>query len=136
MPSPFPCSPVIRQCSWKKTQIEKKKINEAREFHVVFQAPLDYSSLYRSMHFWCHDTTPKKIFSIEKLNLTWNKQTNFNKLGPLPRFFQIALRGRGMGNLPGTNFFIGWWESGKEWFWPLKTFFKTKNNIQLILNID
>ena len=27
MPSPFPCSPVIRECSWKKTQIEKKKHN-------------------------------------------------------------------------------------------------------------
>ena len=25
MPSPFPCSPVIRKCSWKKTHIEKKK---------------------------------------------------------------------------------------------------------------
>ena len=25
MPSPFPCGPVIRECSWKKTQIEKKK---------------------------------------------------------------------------------------------------------------
>ena len=25
MPSPFPCSPVIRECSSKKTQIEKKK---------------------------------------------------------------------------------------------------------------
>ena len=25
MPSPFPCSPVTRECSWKKTQIEKKK---------------------------------------------------------------------------------------------------------------
>ena len=24
MPSPFPCSPVIRECSRKKTQIEKK----------------------------------------------------------------------------------------------------------------
>ena len=24
MPSPFPCSPVIRDCSWRKTQIEKK----------------------------------------------------------------------------------------------------------------
>ena len=23
--SPFPCSPVIRECSWNKTQIEKKK---------------------------------------------------------------------------------------------------------------
>ena len=25
LPSPSPCSPVIRQCSWKKTQIEKKR---------------------------------------------------------------------------------------------------------------
>ena len=25
MPSPFPCSPVIRECSWNKTQIEKKR---------------------------------------------------------------------------------------------------------------
>ena len=24
MPSPFPCSPVIRECSWNKTHIEKK----------------------------------------------------------------------------------------------------------------
>ena len=25
MSSPFPCSPVIRQCSWEKTHIENKK---------------------------------------------------------------------------------------------------------------
>ena len=25
MPSPFPCSPVIREWLWKKTKIEKKK---------------------------------------------------------------------------------------------------------------
>ena len=24
MPSPFPCSPVIYECSWKKTHVEKK----------------------------------------------------------------------------------------------------------------
>ena len=27
----------------------------------------------------------KKILLIEKLILTWNKETNFNKPGPLPR---------------------------------------------------
>ena len=26
MPSPFPCSPVIRECSWKKAHIERKYI--------------------------------------------------------------------------------------------------------------
>ena len=51
------------------------------------------------MHFLCHDTNLKKILSIENLNLTWKKQTNFNKLGPLPRVFQIVFRGREMGNL-------------------------------------
>ena len=53
------------------------------------------------MHFLCHDTTLKKILLTEKLSLTWNKQTNFSKPGTLPRIFQIVLRGRGMGNLPG-----------------------------------
>ena len=28
MPLPFPCSPVIRECSQNKTQIEKKKKEE------------------------------------------------------------------------------------------------------------
>ena len=55
-------------------------------------------SNYRPMHFWCHGTTLKKIFSIEKLNWTWNKETNFNKLGRFfSRVFQIALRGRWWG---------------------------------------
>ena len=68
----------------------------------------------------------EKMFSIKKLNLTWNKQTNFNKLGPLSRVFQTALRGGGMENLSGTNFSIRWWESHKEWFWPLKPFLRLK----------
>ena len=37
------------------------------------------------MCFLCHGTTLKKILLIEKLILTWNKETNFNKPGPLPR---------------------------------------------------
>ena len=32
-----------------------------------FNAALDYNSLYRLIYFSCHDTTLKKIFSIEKL---------------------------------------------------------------------
>ena len=49
-----------------------------------FKTALDYSSIYRSIHFWYHDTTLEKIFSKEKLNLTWNKQIIFGKLYPLP----------------------------------------------------
>ena len=48
-----------------------------------FKAALDYSSLYRSRYFWCCNTTLQKKNSIEILNLTLNKQTNFNKLCPL-----------------------------------------------------
>ena len=29
MSSPFPCSPVIRECLWKKTQIEKKNPSQS-----------------------------------------------------------------------------------------------------------
>ena len=38
-----------------------------------FKAALNYSSLYRSIHFWCHDATLKKIFSTEKVefNSEW-----------------------------------------------------------------
>ena len=46
------------------------------------------SSLYRSIYILCHDTTLKTylfklLFLIETLNLTWDNQTNFNKLCPL-----------------------------------------------------
>ena len=78
------------------------------------------------MHFLCHDTTLKKILSIKKLNLIWNKQTHFNKLGSLPRVFQIVLTGRGMRNLPGKGGSTGWQESNKKWFWPLELFLKLK----------
>ena len=67
----------------------------------------------------------KKILSVEKLHLTWNKLTDFNKLGPLPRVLQIMLRSRGVENLPG-DFSIGWWESDKDWFWLLEPFLKLK----------
>ena len=46
MPSPFPCSPVIREWSWKKTQIEKK-------IHLVW-----YLHLPR-MHFCKFRMNPK-----------------------------------------------------------------------------
>ena len=44
-----------------------------------FKTTLDYSSLYRSIYFWCQETTLQKIFPIEKLILVWNKQSNSNK---------------------------------------------------------
>ena len=34
-----------------------------------------------------------------------------------------------MGIFPGANFPIRWWESEKEWFWPLKPFSKLKTTL-------
>ena len=45
MPSPFPGSPMIRECSWKKTQREKKqktkKQNKTKykEYHIIIKLP-------------------------------------------------------------------------------------------------
>ena len=69
--------------------------------------------LYIAIHF-----TDKCIFYVKillwkknivnrKLNLTWNKQTKFNKPGPSLRVFQTVLRGKGMGNLTGGIFLSG-----------------------------
>ena len=48
-----------------------------------------------------------KILPIEKLNLTWNKQTSLNKLGSLPRVFQIVVRGRRNGKFAWKIFLLG-----------------------------
>ena len=53
IPSPFHCSPVIRRCSWKKTQIEKKKIWRQKS-HLVQKLGLN-STIRRyldAQNFW------------------------------------------------------------------------------------
>ena len=37
MPSPFPCSPVICECSWKKTHIEKQKTKKKHTHTPTYQ---------------------------------------------------------------------------------------------------
>ena len=62
---------------------------------VNFNATLDYRSLCRSIYFWCHDTTLENIFSIEKLNFTWNKHVNFKDFKIIRPFICLSyLRGR------------------------------------------
>ena len=39
MPSPFPCSPVVGECSWKKTQTEKKKKKNDKSFITSVENP-------------------------------------------------------------------------------------------------
>ena len=46
MPSPLPYSPVIPECSWKKTQIEKENLNKlVRLWQVKGKALINYLSL-------------------------------------------------------------------------------------------
>ena len=42
MSSPFPCSPVIREYSWKKTHIEKKNIYYLEKFYLNEKLNLYY----------------------------------------------------------------------------------------------
>ena len=88
-----------------------------------FKAALHDFSLCTSMHFWCHGIILKKILSIEKLSLTWNKQTHCSKLGPLSRIFQIVWRQRLV-----WDFSIEWWESDKQWFLTIGTFPELKQH--------
>ena len=44
----------------------------------------------------------------------------------MSRVFQIMVRGRGDEKFARGDFSFGWWESGKEWFWPLEPFSKLK----------
>ena len=80
MPSLFPCSPVIRECSWKKIQIEKKIITE-----------LDKSILIHCFISYFGNTKSKKEvgntikFSIQKdtylkkINCNYQKQVVENQ---------------------------------------------------------
>ena len=83
------------------------KIKWSMQVPYSFKTTLDYSSLYRSMYFWYHHNSLKNILSIEKLNLSSNKQANLNKLGFLSRVFQIVLRDRGVGNMHEGIFLLG-----------------------------
>ena len=69
------------------------KIKWSIKVSYGFKTALDYSSLYRPLYFWCHAPTLKNVLSIEKLNLTWNNQTNFSKLSPLSRVFPNSVKG-------------------------------------------
>ena len=87
------------------------------------------------MHFLCHDTTLKKILSIEKLNLTWKMQTNFSKLGPLSKVFQIVVRGREDGKFAWGIFLLSGGILTRSDFDP-SNLFKAKNNSLQMLSID
>ena len=42
MPSAFPCSPVIRECLWKKTQIKKNSIrNKINDLNTLISDSVD-----------------------------------------------------------------------------------------------
>ena len=52
MPSLFPCSPVICEWSWKKTQIEKKKKKKKKESELkdVDKKSRKTITMYRALH--------------------------------------------------------------------------------------
>ena len=61
MPSPFPCSPVIRECLWKKTQIEKKK--KKKEISPWLEHATTYKGFF----------IDKVVFHPRVISGTWKK---------------------------------------------------------------
>ena len=96
MPSPFPCSSVIRECSWKKSEIEKKTLNivsvliSAADFNlfncVFFRLTLaswQFTIIYNAV------TIPWENFSLVPLILSQIVKTKVNSLAAIafPGFF-------------------------------------------------
>ena len=73
MPSLFPCSPVIRECSWKETQIEKKNViqkNQESSFHWFF-------TKIKNLPFWPKDFKTKFLSKTMLLNFKPSCSCNF-----------------------------------------------------------
>ena len=59
---PFPCSPVIRECSWKKTQTEKNMtIDEEEEFKVQERSKSNHNTRFSNKELY-----NKEIKAAEK----------------------------------------------------------------------
>ena len=93
MSSPFPCSPVIHECSWKKSQIEKKN---GFTRNVWFSTQKKCSFMLLDIEDWlqinlvCGDEILKKTKQETVLGVTldnkldfatplWNVTKNVNK---------------------------------------------------------
>ena len=118
----FPVDNTKMMRGWDIPFFNYVKIKLSMWVSCSFKTALDYSSLYRSMHFfffffhfWCHDTTLRKMLSIKKLNLTWNKQTKFR---PLHKIFRIFLNcdGQQIQAHPQCFILLAIESSEKSWF--------------------
>ena len=76
MPSPFPCSPVIRECSWKKTQIEKKNTVPWFSLEAVLQANGVTGSELKEVIKKQLENAPKKRKGGEKTQMIKNDRIN------------------------------------------------------------
>ena len=128
MPCPFPCGPVIPECSWKKTQIEKK--NDSDYFLLITLIYLYISSLISVFNvakmFWVitfHYTLPRyhnRVIYKKRINgkiATFVKMTdplitNFLQNG-FPSFFLVVDKIK-------SNKYILFYIFKKD-LWPCKT---------------
>ena len=77
MPSPFPSSPVIRECSWKKSQIEKKNCYHQIIFakfnlKVYYPPPYEVTIFHYSQANVDHIQQAINIFDLENAFLDTN----------------------------------------------------------------
>ena len=76
---PFPCSPVIHECSWKKIQIEKKKKSISRTGNLIWDA------LRNSVRF----AQFKKREKHPWRSVTFSKVAGYYKLKVFFTFFKL-----------------------------------------------
>ena len=67
IPSPFSCSPVIRKCSWKKSQIEKK-------YHLKWREKFASWSMNLRKEITCFKKSEKQLKIKQKVRIAFAQQ--------------------------------------------------------------
>ena len=90
MPSPFPCSPVICECSRKKTQIEKKLLifkfirgtYITQVVNQVFKSMINLNQASFKCLFWkANDSAIVKLMLSITGGVNYDNKTNAENLG-------------------------------------------------------
>ena len=80
MSSPFPCSPVIRECSWKKTQIEKNYSSNLQIFDDSQEVRFEFLDIPKDFHKVWHKGLNFKLKHISISGNLLRTFTDFLKL--------------------------------------------------------
>ena len=78
MPSPFPCNPVICECSWKKTQIEKNIYVQINEETQVAMDSVRLDMIIVAIYCYLEKEIYRTLY--QKFPLLWNMHLSLSLL--------------------------------------------------------